>query len=147
MVCPVSGKRYQVERVLPLLALTCSDAIPDHLLPTRVLRHCIPMALPHTSPATCQYIIKVGFIMALQKYVFFLYETAGFSECVYFLFLLFLSLPRRLCDCLIFLCLFILILYVELWIICLCLVYHCKILSNFIHYGISRCAFRRLWWR
>ncbi|KAK4312553.1 hypothetical protein Pmani_016020 [Petrolisthes manimaculis] len=74
VVCPVSGKRYSwtqefehnscvqlyhVERVLPLLALNCTAAIPDHLVPTRVLRHCIPMALPHTSPATCQYIIKV----------------------------------------------------------------------------------------
>lgn len=70
VVCPVSGKRYQVERVLPLLALNCTTAIPDHLLPTRVLRHCIPMALPHTSPATCQYIIKVGSIMTLQVHFF-----------------------------------------------------------------------------
>ncbi|KAK3885101.1 hypothetical protein Pcinc_010652 [Petrolisthes cinctipes] len=67
VVCPVSGKRYHVERVLPLLALNCTAAIPDHLVPTRVLRHCIPMALPHTSPATCQYIIKVCLQEALVE--------------------------------------------------------------------------------
>ncbi|XP_068222067.1 dynein axonemal heavy chain 6-like [Palaemon carinicauda] len=58
IVCPLSGTRYHLQRVVPLLAMTCTTT-PEVIVPTRILRHCIIMALPHNSSATCEHLIKV----------------------------------------------------------------------------------------
>ncbi|KAK7051686.1 hypothetical protein SK128_023316, partial [Halocaridina rubra] len=58
IVCPRTGTRYNLQRVVPMLALTCTTS-PEAIVPQRILRHCIIMALPHNSSATCEHIIKV----------------------------------------------------------------------------------------
>ncbi|XP_066941287.1 cytoplasmic dynein 2 heavy chain 1-like [Macrobrachium rosenbergii] len=58
VVCPTSGTRYHLQRVVPLLAMTCTTT-PEVIVPTRILRHCIIMALPYHSSATCEHLIKV----------------------------------------------------------------------------------------
>lgn len=59
VVCPTSGQRYRLRRVVPILTVS-SPAAPEHIVPARVLRHCVLMGLPHIAAATCEYLIKVS---------------------------------------------------------------------------------------
>ncbi|KAK8381811.1 hypothetical protein O3P69_015079 [Scylla paramamosain] len=58
VMCPTSGQRYRLQRVVPILTLS-TTAAPEDLVPARILRHCVLMQLPHIAAATCEYIIKV----------------------------------------------------------------------------------------
>lgn len=58
VVCPSSGTRYRLQRVVPLLALSC-HALPDQHVPARILRHCVVMGVPCISSRSCEHVVKV----------------------------------------------------------------------------------------
>lgn len=58
VVCPSSGTRYRLQRVVPLLALSC-HALPDQNVPARILRHCVVMGVPCISSRSCEHVVKV----------------------------------------------------------------------------------------
>nr|XP_027212731.1 uncharacterized protein LOC113805867 [Penaeus vannamei] len=59
VVCPSSGTRYRLQRVVPLLALSC-HALPDQNVPARILRHCVVMGVPCISSRSCEHVVKVS---------------------------------------------------------------------------------------
>ncbi|XP_047493548.1 dynein axonemal heavy chain 6-like [Penaeus chinensis] len=59
VVCPSSGTRYRLQRVVPLLALSC-HALPDQHVPARILRHCVVMGVPCISSRSCEHVVKVS---------------------------------------------------------------------------------------
>ncbi|XP_042865646.1 uncharacterized protein LOC122249110 [Penaeus japonicus] len=59
VVCPSSGTRYRLQRVVPLLALSC-HGLPDQYVPPRILRHCVVMGVPCISSRSCEHIVKVS---------------------------------------------------------------------------------------